>query len=689
MTANSTDFSQGRSESFWRELAERLLALKPSARDPGFPEPFALEAALHLSGGHSGWLETEAEFGPQIRARTGLTDEEVQTIRSRITGPLRQAFVAEPSAPAGMLVHIPFLWSNAKSLLILPLIVQGDREARHVGTLILLLAEKAPPSAQRQQTLLNLAATAALQIDLSQRTITEFSALSKQLRSYETLTQRSLAGIFRSTESGQILQCNAACARMMGYTSPDHMKQESCYRFYRHSEERDTLWRSLKASGGSAMIEAVRIRKDGRPIRLLQDLQLFPDEPNGAPVLHGTIFELRIDAASASRVSEEQNLYRRMVEKYCDAIILVDREARILFCGPSIEGIFGYRPEELVHHSGFEYVHPEDQTLVRSQLRKLIAGAAVLRAEIRLLHHNGLWRWVEMTASNQLDDPVLQGILLTYHDITERRQQDATVYREERRHKLIFEASGDVIWDWDIKTNSVRISGDYQTLFGYRPNQIEPNASWWFIRIHPDDVERMSHFFSQALTSDQEFWCDEFRIHLADGSWGFAFARGFILRDRDRSPLRMTGALTDMTAHHHLHRLLEEGYGNIAIGFLAINPDGILVYANPAAGHLLGTGDRRLSGLNIFHDEHLRRFAFVSRIKQALHNRAPQHTLEDVPLLQERLRIDIYPSQDGIIVYLQSAPTIPQGKQHHPLQIVAHLPAMMSTLIKPFTHRRP
>lgn len=693
MTAHSTDPPEDRPERFRPELEESRREWTPSAPAPGHPGQFALEAALHLSGGRGGWVETEAGDERQIWARQGLTEEEVQVIRSRINATLNQTSAPGTSAPASPSVHLPLPLLTTKALLFLPLMVQSERGQRRIGAIVVLLPEADPLPEQRRQTLEHLAVTVALQFDQIQKTTAELSALLRRLHSYETLTQRSLAGIFRATESGEILQCNAACARIMGYASPEDMEQVNSRNFYLHPEERESLWRNLRERGGSALIEAIRIRKDGQPVRLLQDLQLFPDEPGGAPVLHGTLFELASDVPATPTVKEGLNLYRKMIENQCDTIILVDRDARVLFCGPSIERTFGYRPEELLHHSGFDYVHPEDQVLVRAQLRKMIAGTAVVTAELRLLHRNGLWRWVEMTASNQLDDPDLQGILLSYRDITERRQQEEEVYRNERRHQLIFEASGDVIWDWDMKTNSVRVSGAFQTLFGYPLHQIETNAGWWFMRIHPDDVDRMSRFFTQALTSSQEFWSDEFRLRQADGSWGVAFARGYILRGRDHAPLRMTGAMTDMTAHHRLHRFLEEDYGNIAIGFLAINTEGMLVYANPAARQLLGTGDRILSGTSVLHDDHLRHFSFISRVETSLREHIPQHLLEVSPQTQTPLQIDIFPSQDGITVYLQHATSAsagaPQRKGYHPLQILSHLPGFMGTLAKPFTHRRP
>ena len=687
MTLPSTDSPNDHSEQFWRELSEDLLMLNPAIHDPGHLLRLALEAASRLVGGGGGWLETNTGDGFLIRARMDLEEEELYAIRGRIDVLQHPEALSSPSV-----IHIPEHGPQGSPVLLLPLVLPDAPIPRCIGAIV-LLPKNNPPAAYERRTLEQLAAIIARQVDQNQRTSAELAALSKRLHSYETLTQRSYAGMYRSTEAGQVLQCNAAVARMMGFNSPEELMRVNAHSFYATIEERRNLWHTLDERGGSALIEATRIRRDGQPIRLLQDLQLFPDEPNGDPILHGTLFELPDAPPATEPVQTGASLYRKMIEKHGDAVVLVDRDTRILYCGPSVERVFGYRPEELVHQIGLDYVHPEDQILARSQLRKLFTGTAVLTAELRLRHRNGLWLWFEITASNQLDDPVLQGILLTYRDITGRRQQEELLYRTERRHQLIFEASGDVIWDWDIKTNSVRISGSFQTLFGYTPDQIEPNVSWWFLRIHPEDVERMARSFESSTYLSQDFWSEEFRVRCANGEWGFAFSRGYLLRDRERSPLRMTGALTDMTAHHRLHRLLEEGYGNIPIGFLAVSAEGMLVYANPAARQLLGEGERKLSGVHLMHDDQMRQFSFIRQVETALREHTPRRVVESHPKRPEQLQADLYPSDGGVVIYLQSAPAVPTGsvphKARHPLQVVAHLPTLVSSLVKPLRHRRP
>ena len=42
--------------------------------------------------------------------------------------------------------------------------------------------------------------------------------------------------------------------------------------------------------------------------------------------------------------------------------------------------------------------------------------------------------------------------------------------------------------------------------FGYTPEQVGPDASWWFEPIHPDDRDRIVHGIHAAIDGGEELW---------------------------------------------------------------------------------------------------------------------------------------------------------------------------------------
>src|SRR4029077_5409289 len=71
----------------------------------------------------------------------------------------------------------------------------------------------------------------------------------------------------------------------------------------------------------------------------------------------------------------------------------------------------------------FEFIHPQDMAMFveafKGSPRK---GEAAPPIEFSFLHKAGQWRILEAVATNLLDDPAVNGIILNSRDITERKR---------------------------------------------------------------------------------------------------------------------------------------------------------------------------------------------------------------------------------------------------------------------------
>ena len=65
------------------------------------------------------------------------------------------------------------------------------------------------------------------------------------------------------------------------------------------------------------------------------------------------------------------------------------------------------------------------------------------------------------------------------------RMEDANLEERELRYRLVAEATGDYIWDWDLATDRVVRNAGVETLFGYGPHEIGDELSWGVDRFAP------------------------------------------------------------------------------------------------------------------------------------------------------------------------------------------------------------
>ena len=120
-----------------------------------------------------------------------------------------------------------------------------------------------------------------------------------------------------------------------------------------------------------------------------------------------------------------------------DLMSVLDKHGRIAYVSPGSSAVLGYETRSLVGATVFEIVHPEDQPYLQRQFGAMRSRRdAVLRLQCRVRSGNGEYLWFEFTASNQLDNPALTGVVINARDVSESR-----AYQE----RLTYEAEHDAL----------------------------------------------------------------------------------------------------------------------------------------------------------------------------------------------------------------------------------------------------
>src|SRR5262249_33485022 len=110
------------------------------------------------------------------------------------------------------------------------------------------------------------------------------------------------------------------------------------------------------------------------------------------------------------------------------------------------------------------------------------------------------------------------------------------------RYRMVLQATGDAVWDWDVESNAVLWNGGL-ACFGYEVGSEEHTLAWWLARVHHDDVERIRNIYEGAIASSETMCKGEFRFRRVDGSFAEVVSRGIIIRDDMGKAVRMVGAM--------------------------------------------------------------------------------------------------------------------------------------------------
>lgn len=109
-------------------------------------------------------------------------------------------------------------------------------------------------------------------------------------------------------------------------------------------------------------------------------------------------------------------------------------------------------------------------------------------------------------------------------------------------------ATNAVMWDWDFSTNLVHYSSNIMSMLGYDESDLRSDLEWWIERIHPEDREQAEVTLRQAVEQPDREWSIEYRFQRGDGSYAFIRDRGYVLTDDSGRPIRMVGAMNDISA---------------------------------------------------------------------------------------------------------------------------------------------
>jgi PAS domain S-box-containing protein len=136
------------------------------------------------------------------------------------------------------------------------------------------------------------------------------------------------------------------------------------------------------------------------------------------------------------------------------------------------------------------------------------------------------------------------------------------------KYKLTSDALGVALWDMEVMegdpvnpNNKFTWSPEFRRMLGFSDERDFPNVlSSWADRLHPEDKERTINAFVAHLTdhSGKTPYDVKNRIMLKNGEYRTFHAFGATMRDKRGVPLRVAGALEDITEKEQAQERLKD-----------------------------------------------------------------------------------------------------------------------------------
>ncbi|MFZ5856871.1 MAG: PAS domain S-box protein [Chloroflexota bacterium] len=391
-------------------------------------------------------------------------------------------------------------------------------------------------------------------------------------------------------ENAYMAECNQAMASMYHTTVEAfiNMRLIDAHHGKDNPVNRDAFRRFIRGGYRSTNTETTEHAVDGTPIWLLNNTVGVVED--GKLV---RLWETSLDITETKRAQENLRLaeqrYRALIENAPDGIVLIDANGKFQYASPSVERIFGYGQEDIPHYDAAGLTYPEDLPMVVGELAKLLRDPSYIPTiQYRFKHKNGDWRWIESTFSNLLSVPNVEGVIVNFRDIHERKQAEDALNKSQA---LLNEAQriGRIgHMEWNGMDQNLICSDEIYEIFDVPHgtamsqkaivNMMKPGESG---RIHKLDMEAFQH------RTDTDY---EYCIITKDGSERWLHHRGKMTYSDNGEPIRMMSIVQDVTKRRQVDEKLresEERYrstlDNMMEGCQIIDFDWQYIYLNDAA----------------------------------------------------------------------------------------------------------
>ncbi len=260
------------------------------------------------------------------------------------------------------------------------------------------------------------------------------------------------------------------------------------------------------------------------------------------------------------RLAMTERPFRVLLERSSDLVVVCDRNLVIGYLGPSLGQLFGCLPRELIGHSGWDFVHPEDVPTLRRDWEAAVSAAGESRRlELRVRNGAGGWRWVEARVANLLADLSVGAMVINLRDITEQRETAQALAATEHLLRLIVDASSEGVCVVNPQGTAVLANDRMAELLAVDHVRLLSGTVWDF--FDAETVELLRPRLRNRAAGIRELY--EYSFQRLDGQRRWLRISGIPWYDLTGRYMGAIGMFTDITEEKQREELAAAAAGDV------------------------------------------------------------------------------------------------------------------------------
>lgn len=282
------------------------------------------------------------------------------------------------------------------------------------------------------------------------------------------------------------------------------------------------------------------------------------------------------DVTNRRREQEQLRLLGAAVAHINDLVVITRAssidgpdEPRIVYVNDAFDRLTGFSREEAIGRTPRILQGPKTQRAELDRIRTALSTLTPVRAELINYTKSGDEYWLEIDIVPVADEEgSCAHFVAIERDITDRRRAEEALRVSETRFRLIAEAIGSAVWEWDIAEGRQWWSNGLFEIFGHRPDPVGMLPTVWRANVHPNDENRADEALDRLVSGQMNTMHEKYRFRRANGEWATVEDRAFLIRDQEGRAIRVLGSMTDVSERQHLEERLRQSQKLETIGQL-------------------------------------------------------------------------------------------------------------------------
>jgi PAS domain S-box-containing protein len=381
-------------------------------------------------------------------------------------------------------------------------------------------------------------------------------------------------GAYLWDKNRNLIDCNQEIVRIFGLRD----KKECLDRFFDlmpkyqpdgiFSRDKVTQMVNQAFEGGYLSLEFMHESPDGKPIPV--EVTLVRINYRGDDHVAAYLRDLREQKRMMQKIATAQLTTSAMFRANPQVNILFDSEFNVIDCNPAAMNIMGFETKEDMLAGYFKLMaesippfRPDGRrSLTVLDILKVVRRKGKLKLESEMIIR-GVRRILEVELI-KIPYETSFAIVVYAYDMTDIRERESELARVHELNKLqlaqlnlVVKASKIGLWDMVVvqedpmnPSNPIVFSDGLRHMVGCTSKiEFPDELGTWAKLLHPDDKEKAIDAFAKHLldTTGKTPYDLEYRLANKNGEYSYFHASGETIRDKDGTPLRIVGALADIT----------------------------------------------------------------------------------------------------------------------------------------------